>query len=492
MLEGVRHVRRQRVRSSREEFREKLETFAVECPPKTETPVIQLISSILGQTAPAELSSKPVHEKVKLAHHPPISAISPAVTNSLLTGSGSYDHAGEVTAVDVRLLTLPMREALAADHGTTSTRSLTVIGLKIMSQTNGSTWAWGESAALATTGYSAESAEQSFAALSAMASRLIGRRPVDIISVPGSHAGQDGPKATDAELDPPLGSLSSAAVEMAALDAVGTLNGRSLAEMLGSANSRIPAGAAVGLGSPDGVAAACDRLIASGYRRLKLKIQPGHDVELVGEVIASQESDVDWHVDANGSYNDEAVGTSDAVGVMVKLAELGVTAIEQPFAPQDLSAGSQLVSSLAERQLNCQVVADEGAATAEAIIRLSEQEAATAVTVKPSRYGGLAAALSMVELCRRLGLAVSAGGMIESALGRRSLAALAGHPAFSLTGDLSPSSRWMAMDPWPDLATHQAGSGGTLMVEIPSEPGVAPPPDVDVLDQLTANRFFSD
>lgn len=391
------------------------------------------------------------------------------------------DHSPLIEAIDVRLLQLPMTEALTANHGTTSVRPLAVIGLGFTNQSGTATWAWGESAALPTSGYTVESAADSYEALLQVAPELVGRNARELLPVPEAESSSPIPTGL---LN--LGPLSAAALEMASLDAIGKNFHRSLAQMLGSQASRCPAGAAIGLGPVDDVISACRRLVEAGYCRIKLKIEPGHDVDVATRVVNEVKADVAWHVDANGSYNDDGIDT------MMQLANIGVAAIEQPFDPKDLAAASRLVSELASHDLGCLVTADEAAVDAAAIVRLHDEQAATAVTIKPSRYGGLAATLPIVEQCRALGFALSAGGMIESALGRHALAALAGHEAFTVTGDLSPSRRWMSMDPWPDLATDHNTDRGALMVETPTGSGVAPAPDTDVLDRLAASRQLVD
>ncbi len=383
-----------------------------------------------------------------------------------------------VEAVDVRLLELPMSEPLAANHSTTSTRALTVIGLSFGSTGSSSDWAWGESAALPGGGYTIESARQSFDTLAALAPTLVGQGLKQLIAAPPLSGANTKLRANSP--------YSAAALELAAFDAVGKVHGRSLASMLGATRTHAPAGAAVGLGPLNSIISRCNDLVEAGYRRIKLKIQPGHDLAVVEAVIAAVEGPIAWHVDANGSFG------GDAVAAMVELAQLGVEAIEQPFAVGDSEAAARLVSSLANSDMDCLVVADEAAVDIGAVTELSRRRAATAVTIKPSRYGGLAPASAVIELCGQLDLAISVGGMIESALGRRSLAALAATADFALTGDLSPSSRWLQVDPWSDVVVSTSSVNGALLVEVPIEPGVAPAPDPQTLDATTTAQCLVD
>lgn len=384
-----------------------------------------------------------------------------------------------------------MVDQLAANHGTTSHREIVVIGLR--SGTDGARTGWGECAALPTRGYTSHSAYDCYEMLTRSAPGLIGR-PVDTLVEPTGRAPGVGAQP-----------LISATVEMAAFDAIGKIQGRALAAMLGvsttgpersAAPSVVSAGATVGLGTSHEVSFGVRRLIEAGYRRIKLKVQPGCDLDIVnaarsqldglGIDQSSPASAVQWQVDANGSYRVEDMET------LVALANLEVAAIEQPFAVDDVTSAAALVAELANRNLRCRVVADEAAQTTDAIQALAESKAATAVAIKPYRFGGLAAATAAIDMCHNLGLEPSIGGMIESALGRSSLAPLAALTSPELIGDLSPSGRWLARDPWPDLATSmrtpEPGVPAGLYVTVPDGPGVAPPPDMEMLDAVTTQQ----
>jgi O-succinylbenzoate synthase len=123
------------------------------------------------------------------------------------------------------------------------------------------------------------------------------------------------------------------------------------------------------------------------------------------------------------------------------------------------------------------VIADEAVATQADAETLLSMGAMTGLSIKPARVGGLVAALSLHRFCLAAGLAATAGGMLETGLGRHALAALAALPGFTVTGDLSPAGRWLAADPWPDL-TMTAGR-----IDVPAGPGVAPEPDPYLLDR---------
>jgi O-succinylbenzoate synthase len=233
------------------------------------------------------------------------------------------------------------------------------------------------------------------------------------------------------------------------------------------------------------VVAKARELVAEGYRRLKVKIQPGHDLALVRAILAEPGLDagaVELQVDANGSYRPDAIDT------LAGLARAGIDAIEQPFAPGEVEAAARLVARLEGTGVDrpggrpVPVVGDEGVPSLAAARRLADRRAISGVSIKPARVGGLTVARDLHDLCQERGLVATAGGMLETGLGRHALAALAALPGFDLTGDLSPAGRWLAADPWPDLIMD----GGRIAV--PGGPGVAPEPDPDLIDRYTVRH----
>ncbi len=423
-----------------------------------------------------------------------------------------------IERVEVRLLSLPMREAFGAAHGTVQRREVTVLRVE-----TDDGHGWGECAALTEATYSDEHAAGAFDLLAdTLLPLLVGHR-------------LDAAAALDRLADVPGNPMAKAAVEMALLDVALRSAGRSLASWLADAayattrpdpadgpgptdrpgrhngpgpadrpdppdgpelvgggpapasdrgvggslhgtigpRATVPAGAVVGLGTPADVADRVAALAAEGFGRVKVKITPGHDREVVAAVRARCPG-LDLHADANGSYR--AVD----LPLLASLGDEGLGALEQPFPPEQPGWATELVAASARSGL--MVVADEAAVDLAAVQELHRRRALRGVAVKPSRLGGLAAARTLVGWCQAAELALTAGGMVETGLGRHALAALASLPGFTITGDVSPAGRWLAADPWPDLVMADG------RIEVPSAPGVAPDPDPDVLAHHTLRR----
>lgn len=376
----------------------------------------------------------------------------------------------EISAFDAHLLDLPLVEPFAASHGTTTSR--TVVAIRLVA--DGSV-GWGECSALPAATYSPESAAGSY--------RLLTERMLPEL-LTGSWSAAD-PDGRLAELGGRWGQapMAVAAVEMALLDAELTASGVPLANRLGAERARVPAGVSLGLDRPDAVVERAAGLVAEGYRRLKVKIQPGHDRAVLDALLGHPTiAGAEVQLDANGAY-----GVAD-IDLLVGLAEAGASALEQPLAPAEVEAAARLVERLAASPglavagRTVPVVADEAVTTIDDADTLADRGALTGVSIKPARVGGLLAARTLHDHCRARDLTATAGGMLETGLGRHALAALAALPGFDLTGDLSPAARWLAADPWPDL-TMADGS-----IEVPSGPGVAPEPDPELLAHHTVEH----
>lgn len=359
-----------------------------------------------------------------------------------------------VSAVETFLLELPLREAFVASHGATTVRSIVVVCVETDVGLG-----WGECSALPAATYTAESSGRAFEVITDhLTPHLVGRsiepgRIEVAVAVVGANP------------------MAAAALEMALIDAELTARGRSLADHLGVTAAAVPAGASLGLDSIPSTVARAAALVEEGYRRLKVKIEPGHDRALV-EALRAAMPDVELHVDANGAY------PPTGVEAVLAVVAAGVDAVEQPFPPAEVEAAAELVAAV--RPVH--VVADEAVGSVADAVELERRRALTGVSIKPARVGGLHAAVALHDRCLDLGLAATAGGMLECGLGRHALAALAGLPGFTLTGDLSPAGRWLAADPWPDLELVDG------RLAIPAGPGVAPPPDPEVLAAHTVDH----
>jgi O-succinylbenzoate synthase len=266
--------------------------------------------------------------------------------------------------------------------------------------------------------------------------------------------------------------FARAAVECALLDAELRAEGRSLASSLGAVRDEVEAGVAIGLVEDDAALRALARdHVDAGYRRVKLKIEPGADTAPVAAVRAELGDDVTIAVDANGSYR------LDQAADLARLDAYGLQCVEQPLAPDALSDHAELARRLRTRvALDESIVSARGAATALAL------GACALVNVKWGRVGGIAEARRVHDACVAAGAPAVIGGMLETGIGRAVNLAFAALPGFTEPGDLSASDRYFA----EDLTEPHVLVNGR--VRVPDGPGIGVEPRPEVLKRYTVFR----
>jgi O-succinylbenzoate synthase len=272
----------------------------------------------------------------------------------------------------------------------------------------------------------------------------------------------------------------AATFEMAVTDAALRVEGRSFAQALGTGPGfeAMPVGAVVGI-PPDHDLASLHHevaaLAATGVSRLRVKIEPGWDVEPVRAIRADLPAVV-IQVDANGSYRDDDAD----VRALSRLADFGVLCIEQPLPPADLVALAQLSA-----RLPVPVCLDESLSTPRRVRDALRNGACAMACLKPGRLGGVRATRGAHAACAAAGVPVFVGGFFEAGLGRSSnlaLAARLSEHATGLVSDLGDPAGYLDVDPcgYPPVRDG--------WVHVPAGPGVGNPPDAEVLKRLEAQR----
>ncbi|MEW9521356.1 o-succinylbenzoate synthase [Streptomyces tubercidicus] len=265
--------------------------------------------------------------------------------------------------------------------------------------------------------------------------------------------------------------MAKSALETALLDAQLRSSGDSFGTYLGAARDRVPCGVSVGImDSVPALLDAVEEYIAEGYVRIKLKIEPGWDVEPVRAVRERFGDDLLLQVDANAAYT-----LTDAQH-LGRLDDFDLLLIEQPLANDDMVQHAALAKLL--RTPLCLDESIESATDAAAAISLG---ACSIINIKPSRVGGYLEARRIHDLARAHGVPVWCGGMLETGIGRAANVALAALPGFTLPGDTSGSQRYFATDiTEPFVLDH-----GHL--DVPTGPGLGVEPLPDVLDEVTTS-----
>ncbi|MBU3864841.1 o-succinylbenzoate synthase [Streptomyces sp. 4503] len=265
--------------------------------------------------------------------------------------------------------------------------------------------------------------------------------------------------------------MAKSALETAVLDAQLRGVGESFGGYLGAARDRVPCGVSVGI--MDSVPALLDAVagyLAEGYVRIKLKIEPGWDVEPVRAVRERFDDDLILQVDANAAYT-----LADAQH-LAQLDDFRLLLIEQPLADDDLVQHAELAKLL--RTPICLDESIKSAADAAAAISLGS---CSVINIKPARVGGYLEARRIHDLARAHGIPVWCGGMLETGIGRAANVALAALPGCTLPGDTSGSSRYFATD----ITQPFVLADGHL--DVPTGPGLGVEPLPDILNEVTTS-----
>ncbi|MFB2599513.1 o-succinylbenzoate synthase [Herbiconiux sp. P17] len=230
--------------------------------------------------------------------------------------------------------------------------------------------------------------------------------------------------------------MAKAAVETAVLDAQLRASGTSFGEYFGAVRPEVDCGVSVGI-APDleALLTEVSGYVDEGYRRIKLKIKPGWDLEPVAAVRALLGPDALLQVDANTAY------TIADIDHLRELDAFGLLLIEQPFVEEDIAAHVRLA-----RAIDTPVCLDESITSTGVAIDAIERDATSIINIKAGRVGGYLEAIRIHDACLERDVPVWCGGMLETGIGRAANVALAALPGFTLPGDTSASNRYFAED----------------------------------------------
>lgn len=230
--------------------------------------------------------------------------------------------------------------------------------------------------------------------------------------------------------------MARATLENALWDLFGRLRGQSLQTLLGGTGSAVAVGVSVGIEPTfsELEAKVAAHVEDEGYRRVKLKIKPGWDVDVVARIRARW-PDLKLQVDANSAY------TLKDAAVFRELDQFNLLLIEQPFHHEDMVDHAEL-----QAQISTPVCLDESIHSPMHARWAIKMKACRNINIKVGRVGGLTAAREIHDMCQAAAMPVWCGGMLETNVGRAVNLALASLPNFSLPGDISASSRYFHRD----------------------------------------------
>jgi O-succinylbenzoate synthase len=364
------------------------------------------------------------------------------------------DQEVAVERVGMRLVRLPLKEPFETSFGRIHSRLIFLITI----EANGLT-GWGEVVAAEEPRYSYETIGTASHVIRDYLAHALLARPVTGLS------------DLAARFAPFKGhNMAKAGLELAYFDLLAQSQNKSLSELAGGTRNRVPVGVSLGIQpSLPALLERVDHYLALGYQRIKLKIMPGWDLQVVAEV-RRRNPDILLSVDANSAY------ALNDLEHLKALDDFGLLMIEQPLDHDDLLDHAKL-----QAELNTSICLDESITS----LRRAEQALALGscrlINIKIGRVGGYSQALAIHDLCHERSIPVWCGGMLESGIGRAHNLALASLPGFTLPGDISASSRYFHRD--VILPEVEVAADGT--VEVPRGYGLGFEVDIAYIEQCT-------
>jgi len=363
----------------------------------------------------------------------------------------------KLTSVELLRLQMPLVSAFRTSFGIQTARDVLVVAVHTADGLTG----YGECVALSDPVYNEEYVES--------AAQVLER-----YLVPAVLACEDLHAARVAELTAGFVGhrMAKAALELAVLDAQLQAAGMSLATYLGGTRERVDVGVSVGItDTVEQLIETVGRYREQGYRRVKLKIEPGFDVVPVTAVRQAVGPDFDLQVDGNTAYR------AKDLAHLQKLDDLGLLLIEQPFQHDALALHAELA-----RRCVTPICLDESITSAAVTARSVLAGACSIVNIKAARMGGYLEARRAHDVAQALDTPVWCGGMLETGLGRAANLALAALPNFTLAGDISASARYFAEDITEPFALEDG------RIAVPTAPGLGVTVRTDVLQDVLTSR----
>ncbi|HAF16604.1 MAG TPA: o-succinylbenzoate synthase [Blastocatellia bacterium] len=367
-----------------------------------------------------------------------------------------------ITSVELREIRLPLVHFFETSFGRTTERRIVLVRVKDKDGAEG----WGECTAGEGPFYCEEWTETAWTTLNSfLAPMVVGRELQNA--------------AESATLMRPVRGhrMAKAAIETACWDLEAKCAGLPLWKHLGGNRPEIPCGVSIGIqDTPAALMQKIEKELAAGYQRIKIKIKPGWDVDIV-EAVRQRFPAIALMADANSAY------TLADVSLFQELDRYNLMMIEQPLAHDDIFDHGEL-----QKQIQTPICLDESIHSDEDAKHAIALGACRVINVKLGRVGGHAEAKRVERICRENNIPVWCGGMLEAGIGRAHNIAMATLAGFSLPGDVSASARYWEEDIIEPPVT--VTSWGTIVA--PEKPGLGFEIHLPRLEALTVRKEVID
>jgi O-succinylbenzoate synthase len=267
--------------------------------------------------------------------------------------------------------------------------------------------------------------------------------------------------------------MAKAALENALWDIAAQQQNLPLAKLVGGTLEEIPCGVSIGIqNSIPELLEKIEREVAAGYQRIKVKVKPGWDLNVL-DAVRTRFPGILLMADANSAYS-----LAD-IAHLKEFDRFYLMMIEQPLGWDDLVDHAKL-----QREISTPICLDESIHSADDARKALQIGAGKIINIKLGRVGGFSAAKQVHDLCRARNVPVWCGGMLESGIGRAHNIAMSTMPGFTLPGDVSASKRYWAEDIIePEITVSAQGT-----IRVPDLAGLGFTPRLDRIEKLTVRK----
>ncbi|SHJ83270.1 o-succinylbenzoate synthase [Desulfofundulus thermosubterraneus] len=360
----------------------------------------------------------------------------------------------QLHSITLRAMSMRMKSPFTTSFGTQWDKHFILVEVRDKDGRSG----WGESVAMKEPFYNEETVGTNWLIMKEFLIPLLWQKPVSHpqeVSSIFSHIRRN--------------NMAKSALEGALWDLYAKQQNLPLYRVLGGERTEIQVGISIGIqDSVSKLLSLIERYVTEGYRRIKIKIKPGWDLDVVAAV-RNRFPDISLMVDANSAY------TLDDIDHLAELDQFNLMMIEQPLAHDDIIDHAAL-----QKKLRTPICLDESIHSLEDARKAVALGSCRIINIKIGRVGGLAEARKIHDFCLQKGLPVWCGGMLESGIGRAHNIAITTLPGFTLPGDTAASSRYWEKDLIEPEVTVENG-----LIRVPERPGLGYEPVRERIDEFT-------
>jgi o-succinylbenzoate synthase len=363
----------------------------------------------------------------------------------------------KITNITIRHLQMKLKAPFTTSFGTFTNKDFLLLEAKDQDGTIG----WGESVAFHSPWYNEETLQTNWHMLEDFLIPLILNKEIN-------HPNEV------SEIFAPIrkNNMAKSTIEGAVWDIYTQQTNQSLASALGGTKDKIEVGISIGIQkSIEDLVVLVDEYVKEGYKRIKVKIKPGWDVEVM-RTLRENFPNVAIMADANSAYRLEEAE------LLKQLDEFDLTMIEQPLASDDIIDHSHL-----QKMLNTPICLDESIHSVEDARKAVELGSTKIINIKIGRVGGLTEAKKIHDYCEANGIPVWCGGMLESGIGRAHNVALTTLSNFILPGDTASSNRYWEKD---IILPEVVAVNG--YIEVPQTAGIGYEVDREAVESFTVAK----